>query len=47
MEEIMTDLSLSIAIDNTLLLEEISDNSYHFENEEELDIWVNKMIREG
>lgn len=47
MQEIMTDLVLSIEIDNELLLEEVSDNSYHFENEEEFDIWVDKMIREG
>ncbi|HRT02553.1 MAG TPA: hypothetical protein P5513_01275 [Candidatus Diapherotrites archaeon] len=46
MQEIMTDLALSIKIDNALLLEEVSDNSYHFENEEEFDIWVDKMIRE-
>lgn len=47
MEEVMTDLALSIKIDNALLLEELGDNSYHFENEEEFDIWVDKMIREN
>jgi hypothetical protein len=46
MQEIMTDLSLSIEIDNELLLEEVSDNSYHFENEEKYDIWINEIIRE-
>ena len=45
MEEIMTDLSLSIKIDNELLLEEITDNYYHFENEEEYDNWVNEIIK--
>lgn len=45
MQEIMTDLSLSIEIDNELLLEEVSDNSYHFENEEKYDIRVNKIIK--
>lgn len=46
MQEIMTDLSLSIEIDNELLLEEVSDNSYHFEDEEKHDNWVNEIIRE-
>ena len=46
MQEIMTDLALSIEIDNELLLEEISDNSYHFENEEKYDNWVNEIIKE-
>ncbi len=34
MPEIMTDLSLSVEIDNELLLEEVSDNSYCFEDED-------------
>lgn len=46
MQEIMTDLSLSMEIDNELLLEEVSDNSYHFENMEKYDIWINEIIRE-
>jgi hypothetical protein len=33
MPEITIDLSLSVDIDNELLLGEISDNSYHFEDE--------------
>jgi hypothetical protein len=33
MLEFQTDLSLSIAIDNELLLEETTDNSYSFEDE--------------
>ena len=35
MPEIMTDLSLSLEIDNELLLEEVNDNSYSFENDED------------
>ena len=34
MTEIMTDLSLSLEIDNEILLGEVSDNSYDFENED-------------
>ena len=34
MPEIMTDINLSIEIDNELLLEEVSDNSYSFEDED-------------
>ena len=34
MTEIMTDINLSIEIDNELLLEEVSDNSYSFEDED-------------
>ena len=34
MPEIMTDFSLSLEIDNEILLEEISDNSYQFEDED-------------
>ena len=33
MTEITTDLTLSIEIDNELLLGEVSDNSYEFEDE--------------
>ena len=34
MTEIMTDINLSIEIDNELLLEEVNDNSYNFEDED-------------
>lgn len=46
MQEIMTDLTLSIEIDNELLLEEVSDNSYYFEDEEYHTNWINEIIRE-
>ena len=34
MQEIMTDINLSIEIDNEILLEEVNDNSYSFEDED-------------
>ena len=34
MTEIMTDINLSIEIDNEILLEEVNDNSYSFEDED-------------
>ena len=34
MTEIMTDINLSTEIDNELLLGEVSDNSYQFEDED-------------
>ena len=46
MTEIMTDINLSIEIDNELLLEEVTDNSYQFEDELESHInWQNEIIR--
>lgn len=46
MQEIMTDFSLSLEIDNEILLEEISDNSYQFEDELESHInWSNEITR--
>lgn len=35
MTELMTDLELSQEIDNELLLGEVSDNSYKFEDDED------------
>lgn len=46
MQEIMTDFLLSLEIDNEILLEEISDNSYQFEDELESHIdWSNEITR--
>lgn len=46
MPEIMTDINLSIEIDNELLLEEVTDNSYQFEDELESHIdWSNEITR--
>ena len=46
MQEIMTDFSLSLEIDNEILLEEISDNYYQFEDELESHIdWSNEITR--
>ena len=46
MPEMTVNNSLSIEIDNEILLGEISDNSYQFEDELESHInWQNEIIR--
>ncbi len=46
MIELMTDVDLSTQIDNELLLGEVSDNSYEFEDDmESTSDWNNEIIR--
>lgn len=46
MIELMTDVDLSTQIDNELLLGEVSDNSYEFEDDMESAFdWNNEIIR--
>ena len=46
MTELMTDVDLSTQIDNELLLGEVNDNSYSFEDDmESASDWCNEIKR--